>query len=146
MPCGANAVANGKVTTHTPFQEGSVQAPAGDADLPDEAALLDRLIRRYRHAHRRPDAAQHLGWPAADVVDNENESSVPPGLQPGQPFRDRAARQAKPAPSAHQARRPIGSKRGRSVIPPLRDSTDALMVWAYYSDSRARAGYGECST
>jgi len=54
----------------------------------------------------------------------------------------RAARQAKPAPSAHQARRPIGSKRGRSAIAPLRDSTDAFAVHAYYSVISAWAGYG----
>lgn len=116
-----------------------MQAAAGDADLPDEAALLDQVsaamkailnstIKRPQipavchvdgtgrpdpavlRTHRRADAAQHLRWPPADVVDNANEPIVC------------TLRQAKPAPSAHQARRPIGSKRApprflRSVIP-----------------------------
>ncbi len=65
--CGANVVANGKVTTQPPFQEGSVQAAVGAADLPDEAALLYQVSAALK-AILRPTSP----------TTQTNRSSAPP--------------------------------------------------------------------
>jgi carbamoyltransferase len=57
--CGANSVANGKVTLHTPFKEVYVQAAAGDAGGALGAAL--DLWHQLGHPRCHPMGAAYLG-------------------------------------------------------------------------------------
>jgi len=57
--CGANSVANGKVTTHTPFRQLYVQAAAGDAGGALGAAL--EVWHQLGHSRCQPMVAAYLG-------------------------------------------------------------------------------------
>ena len=57
--CGANSVANGKVTLHTPFKEVFVQAAAGDAGGALGAAL--EVWHQLSHLRCHPMGAAYLG-------------------------------------------------------------------------------------
>ncbi|MBM5784710.1 MAG: carbamoyltransferase [Cyanobacteria bacterium K_DeepCast_35m_m1_288] len=57
--CGANSVANGKVTLHTPFQQVYVQAAAGDAGGALGAAL--EVWHQLGHSRCQPMGAAYLG-------------------------------------------------------------------------------------
>jgi carbamoyltransferase len=66
--CGANSVANGKVTLHTPFREVYVQAAAGDAGGALGAAL--EVWHQLGHRRSQPMGAAYLGTrPAAGEID-----------------------------------------------------------------------------
>ncbi len=57
--CGANSVANGKVTLHTPFREVYVQAAAGDAGGALGSAL--EVWHKLGHPRCQPMGAAYLG-------------------------------------------------------------------------------------
>ena len=57
--CGANSVANGKVTLHTPFREVYVQAAAGDSGGALGAAL--EVWHQLGHRRSQPMGAAYLG-------------------------------------------------------------------------------------
>ena len=67
--CGANSVANGKVTTHTPFRQVYVQAAAGDAGGALGAAL--EVWHQLGQPRCRPMGAAYLGsQPATGEIES----------------------------------------------------------------------------
>lgn len=79
--CGANSVANGKVTLHTPFREVYVQAAAGDAGGALGAAL--EVWHQLGHSRCQPMGGAYLGTqPAPGEIDGLfSDSAVTDQLQ-----------------------------------------------------------------